>query len=714
MPIKCIVDEKSADGKEHECFRPFDMMQRDKYIGNKRHDWFAFRTKPRLQLVDRIIRERWDPDVPACSGAGLKPDLMRKQGKIIHYFPRHEEEKLAALEETWARFGLMYDYANGMWRQPIDQIAAYFGEKLAMYFKFLGYYTFGLISPSLWGLAAFVVAQVFGSGSFVAEWADVGYSVQIMIWATLLLENWKREEATQAYNWGMRDLEKKAQPLPEFRGEWDPILETLISSDTEEQERQQRFCFGSVLCGSIILCVAFTMGFFTALEAWVQRKMGAGTVVSVFTAVLIIVFNYLYQLLAAYLTDAENHRTEVEYQDNLTIKCFIFQFINSYFVLYITAFGKPFSEAGHAAGTHGGVTYNATSGNYLGDTFGTCSCRTYVPTSCYDSSVCNDYACSNIPAARCSCTEYDCRTDVGNTLAILFGVQIFIGNFSEVFVPLIYYRFKEYVADGGEDQSEKKFEIEKEAMKANYEEYVYAGLFDDYNELALQFGFVTLFASNFPLVGTLAFVNNIIEIRSDAYKFLYTYRRPVPRNCAGIGSWFYVLEIMTFAAITTNLANIFLISELSQGLSWANRIVFLFACEHLAFVVKLLVSVAIADVPRDIQREIDIEDSENKKAADKDVLRIAAEDFSDEIADYLNDQATLEEIPLEWPEAPVKQEDNPLDIKVDNGEEGDVSGAGVAMTAVPADAPADAGDGAAPEIEGMVPEDSPAAEKPAE
>jgi len=691
MPIKCIIDEKTHDGRDVECFRPFDMMQRDKFIGNRRNAWFAFRTKPRLQLVDRIIRERWDTTLPACSGAGLKPNEMRKKGRILHYFPRHEEEKLKALEETWARFGLMHDMTNGMWHQPIDQIAAYFGEKLAMYFKFLGYYTFGLVSPMLWGLVAFGLALAFGSGSFVANWADVGYSIQIMFWSTLLLENWKREESTQAHRWGMRDLEKTAQPLAEFRGEWDPVLETLISTDSEDEERRQRFCVGGVLCGLIILIVAFTMGFFTALEAYVNRTTGMGSAVSYVTAILIIVFNYLYQLLAAALTDMENHRTEVEYQDNLTLKCFIFQFINSYFVLYITAFGKPFSEAGHGAGVYNGVTYNATAGNYLGDTFGTCSCTTYLPSGCYSASICNDVACSNVPAAQCQCTKFDCRSDVGYTLAVLFGVQIFIGNLSEVFVPLFYYRFKEYLADGAQDQSENKFEMEKEAMKANYEEYVYAGLFDDYNELALQFGFVTLFASNFPLVGTLAFLNNIIEIRSDAYKFLHTYRRPVPRNCENIGTWFYVLEMMTFAAITTNLANIFLVSELSQELDWASRIVYLFGCEHIAFMVKILLSASIADVPREIARDIDIEASQNKKAAERDILRIADDDFADEMATFLNDHATLEEIPLDWPlEPPPKNEENAsLEIKVEQEPPG--MGAGVAMIHVPPeDAPAEA------------------------
>jgi hypothetical protein len=44
---------------------------------------------------------------------------------------------------------------------------------------------------------------------------------------------------------------------------------------------------------------------------------------------------------------------------------------------------------------------------------------------------------------------------------------------------------------------------------------------------ALQFGFVTLFVAAFPLAPLCALLNNIIEIRADADKFVTLLRRPV-------------------------------------------------------------------------------------------------------------------------------------------------------------------------------------------
>ena len=44
------------------------------------------------------------------------------------------------------------------------------------------------------------------------------------------------------------------------------------------------------------------------------------------------------------------------------------------------------------------------------------------------------------------------------------------------------------------------------------------GLLDEYLELAIQYGFITLFVAAFPLAPLFALLNNIFEIRLDARK----------------------------------------------------------------------------------------------------------------------------------------------------------------------------------------------------
>lgn len=70
--------------------------------------------------------------------------------------------------------------------------------------------------------------------------------------------------------------------------------------------------------------------------------------------------------------------------------------------------------------------------------------------------------------------------------------------------------------------------------------------------MIIQYGFVTMFVAAFPLAPVFALLNNIIEIRLDAFKLLTQFRRPVPSRAQSIGAWYTILEIVTKIAVITN------------------------------------------------------------------------------------------------------------------------------------------------------------------
>jgi anoctamin-1 len=69
----------------------------------------------------------------------------------------------------------------------------------------------------------------------------------------------------------------------------------------------------------------------------------------------------------------------------------------------------------------------------------------------------------------------------------------------------------------------------------------------------MQYGFVTLFVTAFPLAPFFALLNNVFEMRLDAKKFLVYYRRPVPRRVPNIGVWFKILNIVSRLAVISNV-----------------------------------------------------------------------------------------------------------------------------------------------------------------
>ena len=64
----------------------------------------------------------------------------------------------------------------------------------------------------------------------------------------------------------------------------------------------------------------------------------AQTVASILNAAQIQIFNFLFQFLAAVLTNRENHRTDTQYEDAMISKLFLFQFVNSYASFFYIGF----------------------------------------------------------------------------------------------------------------------------------------------------------------------------------------------------------------------------------------------------------------------------------------------------------------------------------------------------------------------------------------
>jgi len=96
----------------------------------------------------------------------------------------------------------------------VDAVREYFGETIAMYFAFLGYYTFFLTPPALLGLITnfYVTSQHH-------ELSVVLFCVFNLIWSTIFLEAWKRKTAELAYLWGTINMEQFEEPRASFYGE---------------------------------------------------------------------------------------------------------------------------------------------------------------------------------------------------------------------------------------------------------------------------------------------------------------------------------------------------------------------------------------------------------------------------------------------------------------------------------------------------------------
>lgn len=84
--------------------------------------------------------------------------------------------------------------------QPLDDIAEYFGVKIALYFAWLGHYTCALGVPAIFGTILW--AALYNSGQIVQDVGHVIFSLFNVAWVSLYLEAWRRYSVELAFRWG--------------------------------------------------------------------------------------------------------------------------------------------------------------------------------------------------------------------------------------------------------------------------------------------------------------------------------------------------------------------------------------------------------------------------------------------------------------------------------------------------------------------------------
>ncbi|XP_037066042.1 anoctamin-7 isoform X3 [Peromyscus leucopus] len=461
------------------------------------------------------------------------------------------------LLQHWARWGKWNKY------QPLDHVRQYFGEKVALYFAWLGFYTGWLLPAAVVGTVVFLVGcfLVFSdiptqelchssdgfdmcplcadcsfwllssactlaqAGRLFDHGGTVFFSLFMALWAVLLLEYWKRKNATLAYRWDCSDYEDiEERPRPQFAAKAPLTALNPITGEDEpyfpEKSRVHRMLAGSVvllmMVAVVIMCLVSIILYRAImavlvsksdnafLSAWAPRI--ASLTGSVVNLVFIVILSKVYVVLAQVLTKWEMHRTQTSFEDAFTLKVFIFQFVNFYASpVYIAFFKGRF------------VGY---PGNYH-TLFG----------------VRNE-----------ECAAGGCLIELAQELLVIMVGKQIINNVQEVLVPKLKSCWQKLYSRRGK----AGLGAHPAPWEADYELLPCEGLFHEYLEMVLQFGFVTIFVAACPLAPLFALLNNWVEIRLDARKFVCEYRRPVAERAQDIGIWFHILAGLTHLAVISN------------------------------------------------------------------------------------------------------------------------------------------------------------------
>lgn len=504
-------------------------------------DLLVFKSTDRLKLLDSIINNR------SGGGCGLDVDTLIKAKCLAGYLPLHDHVLLLSLEKEWLQLFQV------PWRQNVDMAKNYFGERIGLFFVFLGHQTSWLIPLAVVGLGCWINVAVYNNDPNAVIMPY--FAAFVSLWTTFFLSSYRRKEVSTALRWGMVGFEEKEVERPQFVGVEmkSPVSGKpfLYFSSAERLKRSLR-SYGALLVALVIAVgVLALLLFLRVLIGLTPASVAVADVItSIFVSMQIELLNGHYLTAALQLNDYENHRTETDYEDALISKTFIFQFINSFGCLFYIGFCQPFS----------GRLDPCLSGN--------------------------------------------CYKELQTTLGSIFITRLLIGNFLKVTRPMwnSFLQSRQALleltlgsspvnavgvgagvgpgpgagalsvdeATSSDVAKTEVSEIEKSFMLANFDPLL--GTFEDYSNMSTQFGFMTMFVAAFPLTTLLALVNNYVEMRVNAWRLCQVCRRPKPRCAEDIGTWMQVFEIIGVAAVFVNAGLVCFTGKYLIKLSWPLRV----------------------------------------------------------------------------------------------------------------------------------------------
>ncbi|NWW78295.1 ANO2 protein, partial [Climacteris rufus] len=480
------------------------------------------------------------------------------------------------LYQEWARYGVFYKF------QPIDLIRKYFGEKIGLYFAWLGLYTEFLIPSSVVGIIVFLYGCITIESDipskemcdqhnaftmcplcdkFCDYWnlssacatarashlfdnpATVFFSIFMALWATMFLEQWKRLQMRLSYFWDLTGLEEEEEhPRPEYETK---LLQKKQKNKNITTDNSNEFChacyFVSVFClqnekekltcsdrmpgyaanfGLILFMIMLTfsavfgvivyrittaaaLSFSTNESSRANVRVTVTATAVIINLVVILVLDEIYGAVAKWLTEIEIPKTEKTFEERLILKAFLLKFVNSYAPIFYVAFFK-----GRFVGRPGRYVY-----------------------------VFEGYRMEE-------CAPGGCLMELCIQLSIIMlGKQLIQNNLFEIGIPKLKKLFRKLKDERTEPkQMDTNQSKDPQQWDLDYILEPFTGLTPEYMEMIIQFGFVTLFVASFPLAPLFALLNNIIEVRLDAKKFVTELRRPDTVRAKDIGIWYNILS----------------------------------------------------------------------------------------------------------------------------------------------------------------------------
>ncbi|XP_064556786.1 anoctamin-1 isoform X1 [Drosophila montana] len=529
-----------------------------------------FDESTRYSIINFIMqRQQFEGGEEKADNLGI--EKLIADGVYLCAYTLHDKDTRGKLLKEWANIG--------KWKnlQPLDHIKDYFGPKVALYFAWLGFYTQMLIPVSVLGILFFVYGFLTWNSdpisfdicndndTIMCPQCDRGckfwrlnetctssrfnylidnemtmvFAFVMAIWAVVYLELWKRYSAGLVHRWGLTGFNHHVEhPRPQYLAKIsnskrfsDKLNDPKTTFDPDVPFWSTKFLPNFTSYSIMVLFICISLIAVAAIIIYRMAQRASHTILAnentmtyrimvlpitagFLDLIVISILDMVYSHLAVRLTNYEYCRTQTEYDESLTIKNYVFQFVNYYSSLFYIAFLK---------------------GKFVG----------------YPSKYNRIFS-----FRQEECNPGGCLMELCVQLVIIMVGKQAVNAIVEMLIPFLKRTAKEFSQryDWYRRHSEQKLVPSTNQFTEDFNllPTEKSSLYEEYLEMVVQYGFITLFSLAFPLAPLLALINNVIEVRLDAIKMLRFMRRPVGMRARNIGVWQSIMTVVTHIAVASS------------------------------------------------------------------------------------------------------------------------------------------------------------------
>jgi hypothetical protein len=534
----------------------------------------------------------------------LDANYMVESGIMLAHYPIHKEETRQALKRAWVSNLKVWE------SQDLDKVRSYFGEKVGLFFAWLEFYRIWMFIPAGFGLLTFIIqlavpftqdvlndlnnnipiptvptqpapvepaavdpaavetatpqaTQLLDSdpvvvgGLTLSSLMTIIYTAFVVLTSCIAERFWVRKERTLAWRWGVSNFRQTEAQRPKFVGEYkiDPISEDSKKYHPDPMKLVlYRIAAWSLVV--LFMCVDLLViwSFFYLVSQFDQAN-GNSYILGTLIGVQIQVMGFVFTFISRILTDFGGYETQTEYDNSLTLKFYLFQFVNSYGPLFYIAFARPYFE------------------------------------KCYNG---------------------DC---VGEMRAALLMILIitFLLNLLEIFFPFIKQRViiwweerkvRRMQAAAPETQSMRveMSAVEEQAKLDTYKSSSDARFVKTYMDVVNIYGYAVMFSCALPLLPLIALGVIILVIKVDSWRLCVHCKRTFPERAKSIGIWTSVMTTLSLIGSFSNAAILLLTHKIFGESNWELKCIALLSIQVAIILFRFIIEIAFDKSPSIVKK----------------------------------------------------------------------------------------------------------------